>query len=121
MTTETITTTHPDDVGGLVKKRRPKGELERQVREVIDAFVTETIDFKGKPVTAPRVASEILERYPEWQRPSAGSVSAVFERWVTIGAAIMDVKPLQFVGYTMDASELGFNELTERYKRGELG
>jgi len=119
--TET-TTTHPDTGDlSLVKKRRPKGELERQVREVIDAFVMEEIDFKGKPVTAHRVASEVLVRYPEQKRPTAGSVSAVFDRWVEIGAAIMDVKPLQFVGYTMDASELGFKELTERFKRGELG
>ena len=97
-------------------KRRAKGELEKQVREVLDAFVTGELDFNGKPATPHRVAQEVKVRHPELDKPTSGAVAAVFTRWGKIGAATFGVKPQSFVGYTLEASELGFTELYGRYK-----
>lgn len=96
--------------------RRPKGVLEKQVREVLDAYVTHEIDFDGKPVTPHRIAAAIEERFPAMPKPTSGAVAAVFTRWENIGAATFGSKPQQFIGYTVEASELGFTELYARYK-----
>jgi hypothetical protein len=113
--TFTVDSGHGADPEVVVEAaRRPKGQLEKQVREVCDRIVTGELDFEGKPTTAHRVARVIAHEDPDYGAPSAGSIAAVFKRWESIGAAVLDEKPAQFIGYTLEASEIGFKELYER-------
>jgi len=96
--------------------RRGRGVLEAQVREVIDDFVTGVLDAEDMPITAHRVSNLVRDRHLESKRPSTGAVSAIFARWSVIGAAVIGNDPIQFLGYTLDASEVGFRELNRLYK-----
>jgi hypothetical protein len=104
--------TDPEAAAAEPKVRRPKGDLEAQIKEVTDAFVTGQIKLEeGGVLTPHRVAKLIAERNSLEKVPSTGAVSAAFDRWKAYGFAEILDKPKAFVDYTEAGRTEGLSAL----------
>jgi hypothetical protein len=95
-------------------ERRPRGWLASDVKQVCDKFITgEIVLPEGKMLTPHRVASLVKELDNLEKAPSAGAVSAVFNRWEEYGFVRMNAKPYAFADYTDEGRNVGLNGLIE--------
>lgn len=91
--------------------KRARGELEDEVLAVCGSFVRGELPYE---VLLPKdIANEIDKFNP----PSVGAIGAVFERWVLIGFAKIEKKPVQFVSFTLEGMMHGLDYLKAKHKR----
>lgn len=95
--------------------RAARGELELWVKEECDAWL---IDEPGVVCTPAYLATEI-GRSKGITPPSVGAISAVFERWVSLGFAVVEKKPTRFVKYTDQGIKLGLDRMKAEAKRSK--
>lgn len=100
--------------GPTVTGRAARGELEAWVKEQCDIWL---IDNETVPCTPPYLAREIAKHQGFVREPSVGAVDAVLKRWVTLGFAVMEIKPTRFVCYTDEGIRLGLEGLKDKFKR----
>lgn len=92
--------------------RAARGELELWVKEACDVWIVEKYDFNCTPAWL----AEEIGRAKAIKDPSVGAISAVFERWVKLGFAIIEKKPTRFLRYTEDGVRLGLEQMKARAK-----
>lgn len=93
--------------------RAARGELELWVKQHCDMWL---IDEPGEPCTPAYLSAEIA-RDQGISPPSVGAISAVFDRWVKLGFAVVEKKPTRFVRYTDEGVKLGLEQMKARAKR----
>jgi hypothetical protein len=93
--------------------RAARGELESWVKDQCDIWLVEEEEF---PCTPAYLAGEI-GRTQGIKEPSVGAISAVFERWVKMGFAIVEKKPTRFICYTEQGVKFGLEGCKEKAKR----
>ena len=93
--------------------RAARGELELWVKKECDAWL---VDQPGNPCTPVYLAEEIA-RTQGILPPSVGAISAVFERWVKLGFAVVEKKPTRFIKYTEEGVRLGLEQMKLQAKR----
>jgi len=91
-----------------------RGELESWVKDECDAWL---IDGEDDYCTPPYLSEAIAKSVGLGKAPSVGAISSVFDRWVTLGFAVIERKPTRFVSYTPEALTLGLEGLKARRKR----
>lgn len=95
--------------------RAARGELELWVKQQCDIWL---IDEPGEPCTPSYLAEEIA-RDQGITPPSVGAISAVFERWVKLGFAVIEKKPTRFVRYTEDGVKFGLEKMKAEAKKSK--
>ena len=93
--------------------RAARGELESWVQAKCDEWLIEKYDF---PCT-PAWISEEIAKEQGIKPPSVGAISAVFDRWVKLGFAVIEKKPVRFTRYTPDGIWRGLEGLKVDAKR----
>lgn len=93
--------------------RAARGELELWVKEVCDVWLVEGYQM----LCTPAWISEEIADAQGIKPPSVGAISAVFERWMKLGFAVIEKKPTRFTGYTEEGKQLGLDALKVRAKR----
>jgi hypothetical protein len=83
------------------------------VKTACDVWLVESYSF---PCTPAWLAEEIAAAQAI-KAPSVGAISAVFERWIKLGFAVIEKKPTRFVSYTDEGIKLGLEGLKARSKR----
>lgn len=91
--------------------KRARGQLEQQVLDVCTAFTKGQIEVEDLTPTV--IANEIDEIEP----PSVGAIGAVFDRWVALGFARCEKKPVRFISFTVDGLMYGLDHLKAKAKR----
>lgn len=89
-----------------------RGQLEDQVLEVVTEWLIDASEL-----CTPSFISWEIARVHKTKEPSTGAISAVFDRWVKYGYAVIGTKPLRFVGLTDEGQARGVEYLKARYKR----
>lgn len=100
--------------GPTATGRAARGELESWVKRVCDEWL---VDNEKVLCTPAYVASCIQHNEGLGKAPSVGAISAVWDRWVTLGFAIIDKKPTRFSAYTEEGARVGLDALKEKAKR----
>lgn len=90
--------------------RAARGQLESWVRAYCDEFLVEAYPH---PCT-PKHVAEAIGKEQGIAPPSQGAVNAVFERWASIGFAVVEKKPTRFTRYTEDGIALGLEAMKLR-------
>lgn len=93
--------------------RAARGELEHWVEDTCSTWVVEQEQQSCTPV----YISEEIAKKQGIRTPSTGAITAVLERWVLIGFAKIERKPIRFVGFTEDAIKYGLEEMKSRANR----
>jgi hypothetical protein len=101
------------DFGPTPTGRAARGELESWVKHHCDIWL---VDEPGEPCTPSYLAAEISHDQGITP-PSVGAISAVFERWVKLGFAVVEKKPTRFVRYTEDGIKYGLEKMKSDAKR----
>lgn len=117
---EIIESPAPDLVPATVKRdfaptptgRAGRGELEFWVKKTCDDWVVEG----ERVVCTPAYVSDEIARREGIKPPSVGAIGAVFDRWVAYGFAIIERKPVRFLGYTEDGKKYGLETMKARHK-----
>lgn len=91
--------------------KRARGQLEMQVLEVCSNFVKGLLEVED--LTPHAIANEIDEIDP----PSVGAIGAVFDRWVALGFARCEKKPVRFVSFTVEGMMNGLDYMKAKAKR----
>lgn len=95
------------------KERKQRGDLEAQVKEVTDAYVTGTLVLgEGEFLTPHRIGKEIAGKYGD--KPSTGAVQSAVKRWADCGFAQVNEKPYAFTDYTEEGRTEGLTALKTR-------
>lgn len=94
--------------------RAARGELEAWVRRVCDTWL---LDEEQIICTPNYVSIEIQKLEGLGKPPSVGAISAVWERWVSLGFAKIEKKPTRFIGYTDAGIQYGLEALKEQAKQ----
>lgn len=96
-------------------KGRERGALEVAVKNVTDQFDNGSLTLdSGEFLTPHRIATQIKK--DENRAVSAGAVAAILAKWLEIGYAKLNTKPVAFTGYTEDAFNVGLSGLKDRAK-----
>jgi hypothetical protein len=95
--------------------RAARGELELWVKEQCDIWIVE----QDGNLCTPVILSEEIGRAQGIKPPSVGAISAVFDRWVAIGFAVIDKKPVRFTSYTEEGIRLGLEGCKDKAKRAK--
>jgi hypothetical protein len=90
--------------------RSARGELEYQVDVVCKMWLID----KPWDLCLPKYISEEIARTTDMRPPSVGAIGAVFDRWVALGYAVCERKPVRFVGFTELGRDLGLDGLKQR-------
>ena len=90
---------------------RARGQLESEVLRVCQQFTRGQIEVED--LTPKLIALEIDEVEP----PSVGAIGAVFDRWVKIGFANCETKPVRFISFTVDGLLHGLDAMKETARR----
>lgn len=95
--------------------RTARGQLEVWVLNQCTIWKVEQFDF---PCTPAWISKNIAhdEAIPP---PSVGAISAVFDRWVKLGFAVIEKKPTRFTGFTPEGERLGLDKMKANAKRSE--
>jgi hypothetical protein len=93
--------------------RAARGELEGWVKEVCDIWLIEGYQM----LCTPAWISEEIASAQGIKAPSVGAISAVFERWVKLGFAVVQKKPTRFIAYTEEGKRVGLEGLKIRAKQ----
>lgn len=93
--------------------RAAPGELEAWVKRHADIWLVED---EGFPCT-PKYLSEEIAKAEGIKAPSVGAITAIFNRWVSIGFAEIGAKPARFIKYTEYGVKYGLEGCKERAKR----
>lgn len=91
--------------------KRARGQLEDEVLAVCGSFVRGELPYED--LTPKEVATEIDKFDP----PSVGAIGAVFDRWVSLGFARCEKRPVRFVSFTLDGMTIGLEGLKAKAKR----
>lgn len=94
-----------------VTGRAARGELESWVKRVCDEWLVEEINDLCTPGY---VARCVAKNEGLGKEPSVGAISAVWDRWVSLGFAVIEKKPTRFLKYTTEGALLGLEVLKER-------
>lgn len=93
--------------------RAARGELEWWVKQHCDIWLID----EPPDLCTPSYLSVEIGRDQGITPPSVGAISAVFDRWVKLGFAVIAKKPTRFVGYTEDGVKLGLEKMKNDAKR----
>lgn len=100
--------------------RRPRGWLETDIERLLGAIETGEVPItEGQKLTPHFIAKKLTEVESLAKEPSTGAVSAVFDRWVKIGAANMAEKPYAFLSFTPAARTEGIAALKAQVKEAK--
>lgn len=91
--------------------KRARGQLEDEVLAVCSSFVRGELPYED--LTPKEIAREIDKFDP----PSVGAIGAVFDRWVALGFARCDKKPVRFLSFTIEGMTQGLDFLKDKAKR----
>lgn len=91
--------------------RLPRGWLETRIEEILKGIAAGGIAVPDGQLLTPHFLAKKLAELDATKEPSTGAVSAVFDRWVKCGAAVMAEKPYRFDGFTHAATEQGIPAL----------
>lgn len=91
--------------------KRARGQLEQQVLEICEQFTKGLIEVED---LTPHVIAENID---EVEPPSVGAIGAVFDRWVALGFARCEKKPVRFVSFTVDGLMYGLDHLKAKAKQ----
>lgn len=95
--------------------RTARGQLESWVLRQVTIWTVEKFDFYCTPVwISKNIAHD--EAVPP---PSVGAIGAVFDRWVKLGFAVIEKKPVRFVQFTDEGKRLGLEKMKASIKRSE--
>lgn len=89
---------------------RARGQLEDQVLLVCSQFARGELEVEV--LTPNFIAMEISEAEP----PSVGAIGAVFDRWVRIGFARCEKKPVRFTSFTSEGMLKGLQYMKDKFK-----
>jgi hypothetical protein len=92
--------------------RAARGELEAWVLATCQEWVAEGY----KELATPMNIGHEIGRREGINPPSVGAIGAVFDRWVAMGFAICERKPVRFIKFTEEGKRLGLYVLKEKYK-----
>lgn len=92
--------------------RAARGQLEDWVKKQCDIWLIEGYSF---PCTPAWISVEIGHDEGV-DPPSVGAISAVFDRWVKLGFAVVDKKPTRFSRYTEEGLRIGLDAMKARAK-----
>lgn len=92
--------------------RAARGQLEDWVKKQCDIWLIEGYHFPCTPVW---ISTEIGHDEGV-EPPSVGAISAVFDRWVKLGFAVVDKKPTRFSRYTEEGLRIGLDAMKARAK-----
>lgn len=95
--------------------RAARGELEAWVKDQCDIWIVE----QDGNLCTPTMIAEEIGKTQGIKPPSVGAIGAVFDRWVKIGFAVIDKKPVRFTAYTEEGIRLGLEGCKEKAKRGK--
>jgi hypothetical protein len=95
--------------------RTARGELEMWVKHHCDVWL---IDEPGEMCTPVYLAKEIGHDHGIMP-PSVGAIGAVFNRWVDLGFAVCEKKPVRFVRYTEQGIKLGLERMKADAKKNK--
>lgn len=101
--------------GATTTGRAARGELEAWVEEQCSIWVVED----DGTLCTPAYLSEEIGRIQGIKPPSVGAISAVFDRWVKIGFAVVEKKPTRFISYTEQGVRLGLEGCKDKFKRAK--
>jgi hypothetical protein len=93
--------------------RAARGQLEDQVLEV----VTEWNIDPGTDLCTPTFVAWDIARFNQIEEPSTGAIGAVFDRWQEYGFAVIERKPVRFMGFTEEGEQRGLEYMKAKYKR----
>jgi hypothetical protein len=93
--------------------RAARGELESWVKTKCDEWLVE----KYQTMCTPSWISEEIGHDQAIKPPSVGAISAVFDRWVKLGFAVVAKKPTRFLHYTDEGKRLGLDGMKARARR----
>lgn len=93
--------------------RAARGQLEAWVKNQCDIWLVEQYDF----LCTPAWISEEIAKAEAINPPSVGAIGAVFDRWVKLGFAEVEKKPVRFIKYTEQGIKLGLEGLKLKAKR----
>ena len=100
--------------------RAARGELETWVRRATDFWVVESkLDETFRVVCSPPWISKQIAEAEGIKEPSTGAVTSVLERWLRLGFAKLERKPLRFTGYTEEGIKVGLEALKLRTTKKE--
>lgn len=91
--------------------KRARGQLEDEVLAVCGSFVRGELPYE---VLTPK---DIAYEIDKFDQPSVGAIGAVFDRWVTLGFAKVEKRPVQFVSFTLEGMMHGLDYLKAKHKR----
>lgn len=89
---------------------RGSGQLEDQVRQVVNRYMT----GEFSELCTPKFVSLVID--PD-NPPSVGAIGAVFDRWEKMGFAIIERNPIRFMTLTVDGLTKGLEQMKEESKR----
>lgn len=98
-----------------VSGRAARGELEAQVNRICGEWLVENYPWPCTPL----FISTRIGKDEGIKPPSTGAITACLNKWVEIGYAVIDRKPLRFTGFTSVGIEFGLDSIKEKAKRGE--
>jgi hypothetical protein len=96
--------------------RRARGELEALCDILVKAWMVNPSPNKPERCTAEWLAQQATEY--DGRPTTSAATGRVLERWVSVGYAIMERKPIRFVSLTEDGVKLGLDELYRRERMG---
>ena len=79
--------------------KRRKGTLENEVLSICTECAADKYDWEA---CTTKLVSEEIRKMTEAEPPSTGAVQAVWERWVKLGFASFEKKPVRFTGFLVD-------------------
>lgn len=111
----------PDAVPATIRRtftptatgRAARGELESWVKEQCDIWMVE----QDGSLCTPQLLADEIARAQGIKPPSVGAISAVFDRWVKLGFAVIEKKPTRFIKYTPEGVRIGLDGCKEKAKR----
>lgn len=89
-----------------------RGQLEELVLHECNAWLLDPEGFCSPKY----IADEIFRERGGESPPSHGAIGAIFDRWVQVGFADCQRKPVRFVQFTEEGRKLGLDALKERAK-----
>lgn len=105
------------DTPAEAKERAAASDLEGDLRRVLDDYVSGLLKLdEGTLPTPHTLAATIAARRGNGLKVSSGAVSDALARWVAIGFATVEGKPLRFVDYTEAARTQGLSALKAAHR-----
>jgi hypothetical protein len=96
--------------------RRGRGQLEKLVQEVTDAYEDGKLSLPEDRTLTPTVISAVIGEKDGEEKPSAGAVTAILKRWEEVGYALTHEGPFAFKRLSAAGKKQGLEALKEKHR-----